>query len=72
MARTYGSSVTGEGHAPGGTGPALKRNPNTTDEDDLNGAPDGPYSHQLGNTGDGGMHGDQGASGKNGEKFHFK
>jgi len=49
---------------------AAKRNPNKTVE--LNGAPEGPYSHMMGHTGDGGMKGDTSASGKNGETFEFK
>lgn len=57
------------GSAPG-VAAAQSRNPNKHSA--VNDAPDGPYSHMLGHTDDGGMHGDVTASGKNGEKFHFK
>ncbi len=59
-----------EGHGPGGLKPVMGRNPNK--ESNLNDAPEGPFTHNLGMTGDGGMHGDETASGKHGESFHFK
>lgn len=49
---------------------AAQRNPNDTPY--VNCAPCGPYSHKMGYDGDGGMHGDTSASGKNGGTFHFK
>lgn len=58
----------------GGSKPGVveagKRNPNKHAE--LNPAPDGPHSHLMGETGDGGMHGDTMVSGKNGMSFEFK
>lgn len=49
---------------------AKMRNPNKHAE--VNGAPDGPYSHCMGYKDDGGMHGDTSASGKMGYSFEFK
>lgn len=60
----------GEAHGPGGLKSAKARNPNK--HSNLNGAPCGPYSHCMGYTGDGGVHGDETATGKHGEKYYFK
>ncbi len=48
----------------------INRNPNTPPS--LNGAPEGPMSHQMGYTGDSGMSGSTDVKGKNGETFSFK
>ena len=58
-------STTGSG----GVKAALGRNPNP--EVDLNDAPEGPFAHSLGQSGDGGMKGSDAVSHKGGS-FHFK
>lgn len=57
------------GSAPG-VDAALRRNPNSHPA--VNDAPEGPFSHQLGMTGDGCMHGEESVSGAHGGTFHFK
>ena len=52
--------------------PNLNMNPNPGITDGPNDAPDGPHSHLMGQTGDGGLSGKETASGKNGETFYFK
>lgn len=46
------------------------RNPNKTVK--LNSAPEGPFSHLMGEYPTEVMKGDETASGRNGETFHFK
>jgi len=48
---------------------ALSRNPNKATS--INDSPEGPFSHTMGHTGDGGMKGDATAT-KGGATFHFK
>ena len=62
--------MIGENASSSGVAAAEKRNPNKHSA--LNSAPTGPYAHLMGATGDGGMHGDETCSGKNGKTFHFK
>ena len=66
---TYGKAKTDEGHGPGGVGSNLDRNPNENKE--LNDAPDGPFPHGLGQSGDGGSFGDKAVSFR-GAKYYFK
>ena len=63
------SSVAGDPSGPGGVKAACAKNPNAHAE--LNDAPDGPYAHCMGYSGDGGMHGSQEVSGKSG-KFYIR
>ena len=63
------SSVAGDPGGPGGVSAAGKKNPNSHEA--LNDSPDGPFSHEMGYTGDGGCHGDVKVSGKDGS-FYFK
>lgn len=65
------NAKTGDGHAPGGLGPAMKRNPNY-EQHGPNDSPCGPYPHLMGYEGDGGMCGAKTAKGKHGETFHWK
>ena len=66
---TYGKSKTGDGHAPGGVGPAHARNPNEAEP--LNDSVDGPFSHMMGFEGDGGTHGDKAVT-KNSNRFYMR
>lgn len=54
-------------YGPGGIG-ATKRNPNKYTE--VNDSPSGPYAHEMGYTGDGGVHGGEKVSSK-GNDFWF-
>ena len=62
-----------QGNAMQGSDPgvveAMGRNPN---DDAVHAASDGPYSHLMGQSGDGGTMGGENVKGKNGETFHFK
>lgn len=65
----YGKAKSGGPYGPGGVKAAMTKNPNKSTE--LNDAPKGPFSHELGCTDDGGMKGDTTCSSK-GKSFHFK
>ena len=63
------NSRSGGAHGPGGLKAAASRSANP--HPGPNPAPCGPYAHELGMTGDGGMHGDTTVSHR-GNKFNFK
>lgn len=68
MSRYAGKNAPGtdsQTYGSGGATAALGRNPNA--DSDVNEKPDGPYSHQLGFSDDGGMTADATVQG-----FHFK
>lgn len=64
-----GKSRTGDAYGEGGIGAALGRNPNP--EPTLNSSPEGPFAHEMGMEGDGGVQGSRSVKGKNGETFYF-
>lgn len=59
---------SGEAYGPGGQG-ALDKNPN--DPAELNGAPEGPFPHAMGQSDDGGIQGKETVSSR-GISFHWK
>lgn len=68
----HGSNAPGsdsETYGRGGQTAVCGRNPNSDKE--LNDAPEGPFAHALGLTGDGGIQGTESSSSK-GMKFYFK
>lgn len=64
----YGKTKKMEGMG-GGLGEAMAANPN--EHPMLTDAPEGPFAHMMGMTGDGGVHGDDTVTSK-GNKFYFK
>ena len=64
-----GGGKSGGAHGPGGLKAAASRQPN--EHPGPNDAPDGPFSHCLGYSGDAGMQGDTSCKHRGGT-FHFK
>ena len=50
----------------------LDMNPNPDHSAGPNGSPDGPHSHELGHTGDGGYTGKTSVPGQHGGTFYFR
>ena len=64
----YGKAKKMEGMG-GGVGEVMGKNPN--EHPMMTDSPEGPFSHMMGFTGDGGCHGDETVTSK-GSKFYFK